>query len=155
MPNNVPAIRPGTSEPSRSKNFTPRSQPAKSMTGSAPSERANACSIGGTSGSTSFTAIWLKPQLRHSISIKAIAPGVSARPAEEITEFDDIYPRGRLGAVLILFLTMRAGAGDFDDGEFWRKARSTRRSIEARRDRGCGNFADRAAMVADQERHHR
>ena len=51
----------------------------------APTDRLSACSIGGTSGNTSFTAIWLKPQLRHSISINAIAPGVRARPAEEIT----------------------------------------------------------------------
>ena len=71
--------------PSRSKNFTPRSQPIISITGSAPAERISACIIGGTSGSASLTAIWLKPQLRHSISIKATAPGVSARPAEEIT----------------------------------------------------------------------
>src|SRR3982751_3819794 len=102
-------MTPGHSVPSRSKNFTPRNQPIRNSTGNAPSERVNACSIGGTSGNTSLTAIWLKPQLRHSISINAIAPGVSARPAEEITEFDDIYPRGRLGAVLALFLTVRAG----------------------------------------------
>ena len=59
-------------------------QPAdrRACTGNAPTERISACSIGGTSGSTSFTAIWLNPQLRHSISIKAMAPGVSARPAE-------------------------------------------------------------------------
>ena len=82
MPNNVPANRPGSSEPSRSKNFTPRSQPANSMTGNAPAERISACIIGGTSGSASFIAIWLKPQLRHSISTKAMAPGVSARPVE-------------------------------------------------------------------------
>ncbi|HWP87910.1 MAG TPA: hypothetical protein VNM70_08530, partial [Burkholderiales bacterium] len=32
--------------------------------------------------SASFIAIWLKPQLRHSISTNAMAPGVSARPVE-------------------------------------------------------------------------
>jgi hypothetical protein len=32
----------------------------------------------------------LKPQLRHSISIKAMAPGVSARPAEGTTGLEDI-----------------------------------------------------------------
>src|SRR5204863_713977 len=94
--------RPGPNEPSRSKNFTPRSQPTRSMTGNAPAERINACIIGGTSGSASFTAIWLKPQLRHSISINATAAGVSARPAEEITGLDDIYPRGRPDAVLLI-----------------------------------------------------
>src|SRR5712672_3471783 len=99
----TPAITPGHNDPSRSKNFTPRNRPITSNTGNAPRERINACSIGGTSGSTSFTAIWLKPQLRHSISINATAAGVSARPAEEITGFEDIYPRGRLGAVFILF----------------------------------------------------
>ena len=50
---------------------------------------------------------------------------------------------------------MRTGAGNLDDGEFWRKARGARRGIEALRNRGCRNFADRAAMIADQERHHR
>jgi hypothetical protein len=50
-----------------------------------PDERLKRLQHRGTSGNTSFTAIWLKPQLRHSISIKAMAPGVSARPAEEIT----------------------------------------------------------------------
>ncbi len=94
MPNNVPATRPGTSEPSRSKNFTPRSQPANSMTGSAPTERISACITGGTSGSASFTAIWLKPQLRHSISTKAMAPGVSARPDEGDISLVGIVPHG-------------------------------------------------------------
>src|SRR4029077_6393265 len=142
MPKMTPALRPGHSVPSRSKNFTPRNQPITSRTGNAPTERSSACSIGGTSGSTSFTAIWLKPQLRHSISINAIAPGVSARPAEEIRWFDDIYPRGRLGAVLLLLLAMRAGAGNLDDGKFWCKAGGARRRIEALRDGAGGNFAD-------------
>jgi hypothetical protein len=52
-----PAITPGHSVPSRSKNLTPRNQPITNNTGNAPSERANAWSIGGTSGNTSFTAI--------------------------------------------------------------------------------------------------
>src|SRR5438445_10758966 len=102
MPKIAPAVTPAHSVPSRLKNFTPRNHPIASNTGNAPIERISACSIGGTSANTSFTAIWLKPQLRHSISIKASAPGVSARPAEEITGLDDIYPRGRLGAVLVL-----------------------------------------------------
>src|SRR5436853_7441848 len=102
MPKIRPHEIPAHSVPSRSKNLTPRKEPMIKSTGSAPTERDSACSIGGTSASTSLTAIWLKPQLRHSISIKATAPGLSARPAEEITELDDIYPRGRLGAVLVL-----------------------------------------------------
>src|SRR3954467_984612 len=123
MPKMRPADSPGHSVPSRWKNLTPRSQPMISNTGKAPTERVSACSIGGTSGNTSLTAIWLKPQLRHSISINAIAPGVSARPAEEITELDDIYPRWPAWRrVLILLLTMRAGAGNLDDGKFWQKA---------------------------------
>ena len=72
------------SEPSRSKNLTPRNQPTAIMTGSAPAERISACIIGGTSGSASLTAIWLNPQLRHSISTTAMAPGVSARAAEGV-----------------------------------------------------------------------
>src|SRR4051812_33917759 len=52
-------------------------------------------------------------------------------------------------------LTMRAGAGNLDDGELWQKAGGARRSIEALRDGASGNFADRAATIADQERHHR
>ena len=66
-----------------------------SNTGNAPTERISACGIGGTSGNTSFTAIWLNPQLRHSISIKAMAPGVSARPAENMLLLGRTsYPRG-------------------------------------------------------------
>jgi hypothetical protein len=48
----------------------------------APEERIMACSIGGMSGSASFTATWLKPQLTHNSSINAIAPALSGRPAE-------------------------------------------------------------------------
>jgi hypothetical protein len=45
----------------------------------------------------------LKPQVRQSISIKAIAPAVSGRPAGvAINGSDDIVPRDRLGAVLLL-----------------------------------------------------
>src|SRR5207249_7585594 len=58
-------------------------------------------------------------------------------------------------AVFLLFLAMGAGAGDFHDGEFWRKTRRACRRIEALRHGGRGNFADGAAMIADQERHHR
>ena len=57
MPKMMPAARPGHSVPSRWKNLTPRHQPMISSTGKAPTERISACSIGGTSGSTSFTAI--------------------------------------------------------------------------------------------------
>jgi hypothetical protein len=94
MPKIRPQQTPGHSEPSRSKNFTPRSEPMIRSTGSAPAERLSACSIGGTSGNTSLTAIWLKPQLRHSISIKAMAPGLSACPAEGVSEIDAIVPLG-------------------------------------------------------------
>src|SRR5438874_7673634 len=155
MPKMTPAITPGHSVPSRAKNLTPRNQPITRSTGNAPMERANAWSIGGTSANTSFTAIWLNPQLRHSISINAIAPGVSARPADSFAGLDDIDPRGRPGAAFLLFLTVSAGAGDFDDGELWRETQRARRSVEALRHGGRGNFADGAAMIADQERHHR
>src|SRR5258708_3229907 len=83
MPKITPALRPAHSVPSRSKNLVPRSQPMMSSTGKAPAERISACSIGGTSGSTSLTAIWLKPHLSHSISIKATAPALSPRPSPE------------------------------------------------------------------------
>src|ERR1700704_1402527 len=89
----TPAEMPAHSVPSRSKNFPPGAQPMISSTGNAPEERASACNIGGTSGNTSFTAIWLKPQLRQSISIKATAPGLSGRPAEGVTGVEDIDPR--------------------------------------------------------------
>src|SRR5438034_3728707 len=120
MPKITPLQRPAHSVPSRSKNLTPRNQPISSSTGSAPAERDSACSIGGTSGSTSLTAIWLKPQLRHSISIKAMAPGLSGRPAEGVSELDDIVPRRSLFLHAVLFLAVRAGAGDLDHGHFWR-----------------------------------
>ncbi len=93
MPKITPAETPAHSVPSRSKNLTPRSHPMISSTGSAPEERASACSIGGTSGNTSFTAIWLKPQLRHNISINATAPELSGRSAEAVTGIEDIDPR--------------------------------------------------------------
>ena len=89
----MPLATPAGSVPSRLKNLTPRSQPMMSITGNAPTERDKACSIGGTSASTSLTAIWLNPQLRQSISIKAMAPGLSGRPAEDVSEVDDIIPR--------------------------------------------------------------
>ena len=41
-----------------------------------------ACNIGGMSGSASFTAIWLNPQDKQSISINAMAPALSGRPAD-------------------------------------------------------------------------
>jgi hypothetical protein len=45
----------------------------------------------------------LKPQLAHNISIKAAAPGLSGRPADGIAILaDDMKPRGRLIAVLLL-----------------------------------------------------
>src|SRR3954452_7165173 len=93
MPKITPLETPAHSVPSRSKNFTPRAQPMISSTGNAPEERASACNIGGTSGNTSFTAIWLKPQLRQSISIKATAPGLRGRPAEGVAGVEDIDPR--------------------------------------------------------------
>ena len=79
----TPASKPARSVPSRSNSFTPRTLAIRNSTTSAPEERIVACSIGGMSGSASLTAIWLKPQLRHSISISATAPGVSGRPADE------------------------------------------------------------------------
>src|SRR5438309_2934297 len=93
MPKITPAEMPAHSVPSDAKNFTPRSQPIISSTGNAPEDRASACSIGGTSGNTSFTAIWLKPQLRQSISINVTAPGLSGRPAEGVAGVEDIDPR--------------------------------------------------------------
>ena len=42
------------------------------------------------SGSASFTAIWLKPQLRHNISITAIAPGLSERAADETGKVSEL-----------------------------------------------------------------
>ena len=40
------------------------------------------------SGSASLTAIWLNPQLTHSISINATACGLSERSADEWSGFD-------------------------------------------------------------------
>ena len=51
-------------------------------TGRAPTERIVPCKSDGMSGSASFTAIWLKPQLRHNISISATAPALSGRPTD-------------------------------------------------------------------------
>jgi hypothetical protein len=35
------------------------------------------------------------------MSISATAPGLSGRPADGFTSFDDMLPRGRLAAVLL------------------------------------------------------
>src|SRR5258705_3927744 len=155
MPNSTPANRPAPSVPSRLKIVMPRIRAINNNTGSAPAERMVACSIGGMSGSASLTAIRLKPQLRHSISITATAPGLSGRPAEFIrVSCDDIEPCLRLVAVL-LFLAVHAGAGDFHHGQFRRKARGARRGVDTLRRRHRWNFANRTAALADQECHHR
>src|SRR5271169_2543692 len=52
-------------------------------------------------------------------------------------------------------LAVGTKAGNFEHGEFWRKARGPRGRIEAFGHRRRRNFADRAAAVADQKRHHR
>src|SRR5581483_7610971 len=52
-------------------------------------------------------------------------------------------------------LAVRAGAGDFDDREFWRKARGARRGREALCHGSGRNFTNRAAALADQEGHQR
>ena len=59
----------------------------------APIERIVACRIGGMSGSASFTAIWVKPQEKHSISIRAMAPGLSGRPADDTMFLADMFPQ--------------------------------------------------------------
>src|SRR5450756_87774 len=154
MPKITPAVSPARKVPSRSNIFTPRSRAIRNSTTSAPQERIKACSIGGMSGSASLTAIWLKPQLRQSISISATAPGVSGRPADGTAGFDDMEPRSPAWtAVLLFILAVRANAGDFDHGQLWCKARRARGGAEALRHRGGGNLADRPAGVADQERH--
>src|ERR1700756_3675725 len=106
---------PGHSEPSRSKNFTPRSQPTINSTGSAPAEREVACSIGGMSGSASLIAIWLNPQDTHSTSINTMASGLSGRPASRLALSDGIASLGLRRCLLFLLggvLAVRAGAGD-------------------------------------------
>src|SRR6476646_407495 len=155
MPNSTQANRPAPSVPSRLKILTPRSRAINNNTGKAPAERMVACSIGGMSGSASLTAIWLKPQLRHSISISATAPGLSGRPAEFIRiSCADIEPHLRLVAVL-LFLAVHAGAGDFHHRQFGRKACGARGGVDILRRRHGWNFADRTAVLANQKRHHR
>src|SRR5260370_37902527 len=155
MPNSTPANRQAGSVPSRWKIFTPRSRAITNSTGNAPAERMVACSIGGMSGSASLTAIWLKPQLRQSISISATAPALSGRPAELIRlSCNDIEPRIRLVAVL-LFLAVHAGAGNFQHRQFGRKARGARGGVDDLRRRQRWNLADRTAALADQKRHHR
>src|SRR5207248_3355638 len=87
-------ITPGPSEPSRSEKSALRHHPTNNSTGNAPIERNIACIIAGISDSASFTATWLKPQDRHSISISATAPGLSGRPASGFISLEDIDPRG-------------------------------------------------------------
>src|SRR4051794_1607891 len=121
MPKMMPEISPGPSEPSRSEKSALRHQPTNNSTGSAPIERSIACIIAGMSGSASFTATWLNPQDRQSISISATAPGLSGRPAVDFTSIDDIssFVTGLTAVLLVLggLLAVRAGAGDLNDGE--------------------------------------
>src|SRR5437868_11315066 len=152
MPKITPAIRPGTSVPSRSNILAPRSRAITSSARIAPEERISACSIGGMSGSAGLAATWLNPQLRHRSGTSAIAPGVRGRAASRRSK--DMNPRGRLAAALLL-LAMRAGAGDLDDRQFWRKAGGARGLVEALRKTGSGNFADRTTALADQKGNHR
>src|SRR5262249_20802812 len=95
-------MMPGPSEPSRTEKSTLRRRPTISSTGSATIERSVACIMTGISGSASFTAIWLKPQDRQSSSISAMAPGLSGRPLEGFDMLEDIIPRDRLAAVLLV-----------------------------------------------------
>src|SRR5262249_33540663 len=105
----------------RVKSFTPRQRAIKSSTGSAPIERIVPCRSGGISGSASLTAIWLKPQLRHSISIKAMAPALSERsasggPPDETRNVSEVMnPRASRLVLSLSVLAVRADAGDFDD----------------------------------------
>src|SRR6478735_11752580 len=92
MPKIVPLARPAHNVPSRENKLVPRHQAMMSSKGNAPAERLSACNIGGTSGSTSFTATWLNPQLRHSTSIIAMAPALSGRSSEPVADVDDIHP---------------------------------------------------------------
>src|SRR5258707_12737950 len=152
MPNSTPANSPAPSVPSRLKIFTPRSRAINNSTGNAPAERMVACSIGGMSGSASLTAIWLKPQLRQSISISATAPALSGRPAELIrVSCNDIEPRIRLVAVL-LFLAVHAGAGDFQHRQFGRKARGARVGAADLDPRLRWNPGDRPPTAAELKR---
>ena len=50
-------------------------------------------------------------------------------------------------------LAVRTGAGDFDDGEFWHKARGARRGRKALCHRRGRNLADGTTALADQECH--
>src|SRR6185503_1791927 len=52
-------------------------------------------------------------------------------------------------------LAMRAGAGDLDHRELWRKARGARRRTERLRHGRRRNFPDRAAAIADEKSHRR
>ncbi|MCJ9730257.1 hypothetical protein [Bradyrhizobium sp. PRIMUS42] len=71
--------------------------------GSAPAERIVAWSIGGMSGSTSFTAIWLKPQVRHSMSIRAMAPALRGRATDWLACGEDMSSRKTGFAPLLLY----------------------------------------------------
>ena len=73
-------MTPGMSVPSASVSFTPRRR-AQATTTSAPNvDRKAAWISGGISGSASFTATWLKPQLRQSAIVSAAA-AASSGPA--------------------------------------------------------------------------
>ena len=52
-------------------------------------------------------------------------------------------------------LAMGAGAGNFNYGQLRREPRGAGGIAQTLRHAACGNFADRAALLADQKRHHR
>jgi len=64
-------------------------------------------------------------------------------------------PGTRPGMTGQLFPTMPAHAGNLDHLRLRREARALRGSVQAVGDRGRGRFADRAALLADQEYHRR
>src|SRR3954469_11243305 len=83
-------------------------------------------------------------------SVNALVPG-----HPRLASVKSWMPGTRPGMTGQLFPTMPAYAGDLDHLSFRRKARALRGGIQALGDRGRRRFADRAALLADQEYHRR
>src|ERR1700736_10745 len=66
-----------------------------------------------------------------------------------------LHPLSFIRFCPILFLAMRAGAGDLDHRQFRRKAGGTRRGVEALRHWRGWHLADRPAALANQKCDHR
>src|SRR5579859_5005056 len=103
---------------------------------------------GGMSWMASLMATLLKPQLRHSPIVAAMASASSGREEGALLDTgDDAF--GVRGSALPA--AVRAEADDLDQRALGRKSSRARRRLEGCRDRSGRPLADRAAAFANEK----